>query len=241
MKVDILQTVGSVVAEDYRTAVVFKQYGIDFCCGGGRSLEETCRSKGIAVEEVQEKLESVQQLEKQPDRLDFADWSLVLLSTYIEEKHHRYVRQVLPGISEFALKVARVHGQRHPETVEIWTCWQALAEELSAHLRKEEQVLFPYVRLLESTNPPAAPFGSVANPIAMMTQEHESAGALMENIRVLSSHFSPPEDACVTYRVLYQLLAEFESDLHQHIHLENNLLFPKALAQQQQVFAAVQG
>lgn len=233
MKIEQNQTVGSIVAADYRTAVVFKEYGIDFCCGGGKSLGDTCVSKGIPVDQISRHLESVQVQSTISDTPDFNSWSLFLLSTYIEEKHHAYVRQLLPKIGEFALKVARVHGQRHPETVEIWTRWDALAADLSAHLLKEERILFPYVRQLDKGATEPAPFGSVANPVAVMMQEHESAGELMQEIRELSNQFTPPDDACVTYKVLYQLLQDFETDLHQHIHLENNLLFPKAIQKQQ--------
>lgn len=231
MLIEEVKTVGSIVAEDYRTAVVFKEYGIDFCCGGGRSLADTCASKGIPVAQISKELEAVQQQPAQVGGIDVSSWSLTLLSTYIEEKHHRYVRQMLPKIQEFALKVARVHGARHPETIDIWQTWEVLAADLSQHLLKEEQILFPYIREKSGSDGDAVkpPFGSVANPIRVMTSEHELAGTLMEKIRNLSNNFTAPEDACTTYRVLYSLLQDFESDLHQHIHLENNILFPKAL------------
>lgn len=223
------QTIGEIVAQDYRTAGVFKRFGIDFCCGGKRPLKETCEDKGIDAALVEQELSVLQQ---QPSAVqtNFQDWSADFLADYIVNHHHAYVRKTIPEITSFAEKVARVHGKRHPETLEIFYNWQALASELSAHLLKEENILFPYIKKLanhkENMLPP---FGTVENPIHMMESEHEDAGELMRNIRNLSSDFTPPADACTTYRVLFSFLAEFETDLHEHIHLENNILFPKAI------------
>lgn len=223
------QTIGEIVAQDYRTAGVFKRFGIDFCCGGKRPLKETCEEKGIDAALVEQELSVLQQ---QPTALqtNYQDWSADFLADYIVNRHHTYVRKTIPEITAFAEKVARVHGKRHPETLGIFYNWQALAAELSAHLIKEENILFPYIKkLVNSQENIIAPFGSVENPIHMMESEHEDAGELMRNIRNLSSDFTPPADACTTYRVLFSFLAEFETDLHEHIHLENNILFPKAI------------
>lgn len=223
------QTIGEIVAQDYRTAGVFKRFGIDFCCGGKRPLQETCAEKGIDAALVEQELSALQQ---QPTALQtsYQDWSADFLADYIVNRHHAYVRKAIPEITSFAEKVARVHGKRHPETLEIFYNWQALASEFTSHLLKEENILFPYIKQLANHNgnmPP--PFGTVQNPVRMMEMEHEDAGELMRTIRTLSSDFTPPEDACTTYRVLFSFLAEFEADLHEHIHLENNILFPKAI------------
>lgn len=222
--------IGAIVAEDFRTAVVFKEYGIDFCCGGGRTLDETCKSKNIPVDELSRSLEAVLQ-ETRTEGGDYLNWSMHLLATYIEEKHHLYIRRVTPQIREFSAKVARVHGERHPETIEIFLAWEELAQELATHMLKEENILFPYLRELSfalQKGVPAPSSGSVENPLRAMESEHESAGALMAKIRQLSNNYTAPEDGCTTYRVLFSLLQEFEEDLHRHIHLENNILFPKA-------------
>lgn len=223
------QTIGEIVAQDYRTAGVFKQFGIDFCCGGKRPLKEACEEKGIDTGAVEQALAILQQ-QSSALQTSYQDWAADFLADYIVNRHHAYVRKAIPEITAFAEKVARVHGKRHPETLEIFYNWQALASELSTHLLKEENILFPYIKQLTNSNENTMPpFGSVQNPVRMMEMEHEDAGELMRTIRTLSNDFTPPQDACTTYRVLFSFLAEFESDLHEHIHLENNILFPKAI------------
>lgn len=229
------QKIGAIVAEDYRTAVVFKEYGIDFCCGGGRTLEDTCQSKNIPLAEIMEGLTAILQVPTSV-QADYASWSMKLLCTYIEEKHHHYVRRVIPQIREFSAKVARVYGERYPEMIQIFMAWEALSQELSTHMLKEEEILFPYLKersLVQEAG--KAPFGSVKNPIQAMEAEHETAGQLMAKIRELSHNFTVPADGCTTFRVLYNMLEEFEEDLHLHVHLENHILFPKALALEQKV------
>ncbi len=225
-------TIGQMVAQDYRVAGVFRRYGIDFCCRGGRTLADVCAEKGLDLADVEQALSELQK-EPAPRQLNAQDWKADFLADYIEQRHHTYVRKMLPEISAYAEKVAKVHGKHHPETLEIWKYWQALAAELASHLLKEERMLFPYIRQLanaSASEAPAPPFGTVQNPVRMMEMEHENAGEMMRTIRTLSHDFSPPQDACMTYRVLYQLLEAFEADLHEHVHLENNILFGKAIA-----------
>ncbi len=228
------RTVGELVAEDYRKAEVFKKYGIDFCCGGKKTVTEVCEQKGVDVEALEESLAAVEgQISQRP--LDFQSWSPAFLADYITNLHHKYVREKVPLILQYARKVAKVHGHAFPETVEIAGKFEALSEELFAHLRKEELILFPYVKELwrakeQQGKVAAPPFQTAQNPIRMMEEEHEFAGDTMAEIRQLSNDFSPPESACNTYRVLYALLDEFEADLHQHVHLENNILFPQSIA-----------
>lgn len=231
------KTVGELVAEDYRAAGVFKQYGIDFCCGGKRTVAEVCTQKGVPVAELEEKLTH---LEGHPgrQRLQFNEWAPPFLIDYIINVHHTYVQEKLPQLLEYSQKVAKVHGHAYPETITIADKLESLAEELFAHLRKEELVLFPYVKELWKAKEAgetvtAPPFQTAQNPIRMMEAEHEFAGDTMAEIRQLSGNFTPPEGACNTYRVLYALLEEFEEDLHQHVHLENNILFPQAVELEQ--------
>ena len=224
------KTVAELVAEDYRKAGVFKKHGIDFCCGGGRSVRAVCEKKGLDYETLAAEL---RQVEQAPPAHDDAAWTLDGLVRHIVETHHRYVRENIPLIREFTAKVARVHGHANPEVVRIAELFDAVAAELEVHMMKEEQVLFPYIERLAAAQRhgerPARPFfGTVQNPVRMMVAEHEEAGDLMKEIRRLSDDFTPPAHACNTYRVAYFKLEEFEADLHRHIHLENNILFPRA-------------
>lgn len=235
-------TIGEMVVADYRKAEVFRKYGMDYCCGGKKPLEEACRKKGLDPQTVQKELD---ELDLMPGKThqDYESWSLNILADYIVEHHHRYVVEALPMLYELTNKVARVHGDRHPELVRISQHFDAVAQELQMHMIKEEQMLFPYIKQMAIARQDGKPmptpiFGSVENPIRMMEAEHESAGGGMEAIRQLSSDYTPPLDACTSYRVLFAKLNEFEQDLHQHVHLENNLLFPKAIAMEKDRSAA---
>ena len=222
--------VGEVVAQDYRTATVFKALKIDFCCKGNRTIGEVCDTSNLNVDEVVYALQQATQ--SSGDRhTDFQAWDMDLLADYIEKKHHRYVEKKIPELKAYLNKIAKVHGDRHPELHKIDALFTASAHELMAHMQKEEVILFPFVRKLatevESQRPP---FGTVENPINMMKHEHDTEGNRFREIAELSNQYTPPEDACTTYRVAFSMLEEFETDLHKHIHLENNILFPKAIA-----------
>ena len=227
------KTIAELVVEDYRRADVFKRYGIDFCCGGGRPLAAVCEKRGLDIDAVKADLVaagSTPDAPVHPER-----WAPEFLVDYVVSEHHSYVNESLPVMREYLDKVARVHGHANPEVVEIAGLFGEVATEMSQHMMKEERVLFPYIKELaaagrdhRTVNP--AGFGSVRNPIGMMEHEHEHAGSLMRQIRELSSDFVPPEHACNTYRVAFAKLEEFEADLHRHVHLENNILFPKAIA-----------
>lgn len=225
------RTVGDVVKEDYSSAVVFKRFGIDFCCGGGRSIETACAKAGVEYEELERALRAA--AGSRNGEPDPTGWELDFLSDYIVNQHHSYVRENLPVLEQFTAKLARVHGERHPELKDIAALVTALSAEMEQHMFKEERILFPYIAVLvkakkEGGNPGHPPFGTVRNPIRAMEHEHDHAGALMKQIRELSGDYVPPEDACTTYRVAYAKLEEFEQDLHRHVHLENNILFPGA-------------
>ena len=233
------ETLGEIAAKDLRKAEVFKKYGLDFCCGGKKTVKEACAEKGIDVTKVEKEL---QEADKNPSArpLPYNDWGLDFLSDYIVNTHHSYIRKTLPDIRGYALKVAQVHGAHHPELIPIRQLVEEVNKELSEHIVKEETVLFPFIKELvmakdRSQSPRAVQFGSVENPIHMMEAEHETAGRCMEEIRSLSNNYTLPGDACASYSLLFKMLNDFEEDLHIHVHLENNILFPKAIALEKQL------
>ena len=236
------QTVGEMVVADYRKAEVFRKHGIDYCCGGKKPLEDICAKKGLDPKPIQAELDHLDLLPVNALQ-DFDKWELDTLADHIITKHHQYVSESIPMLYELTTKVARVHGERHPELVDIARHFDAVAQELQMHMHKEERILFPRIALMASayrqgTGLLPAMFGSIENPIQMMESEHESAGGGLEEIRHLSDNYTPPLDACTSYRVLFAKLSEFEQDLHQHVHLENNILFPKAIQLEKDRFAA---
>ena len=228
------QTVRDIALENPASIRVFEAFGIDYCCGGRKPLAEACAAKDVPVEAVIGALEKMDA----GDAAEVVDWAvqpLRSLAAHVVNTHHAYVRRELPRLGELAMKVVNRHGDTKPELPEIQDKVAAITEELLDHMAKEEVILFPYITKLEmareeGTAKPQGCFGSVANPIAMMTQEHDAAGTLMAEMRKLSNDFTPPVGACPTFHAFYRGLHEFEQDLHQHIHLENNVLFPGALA-----------
>jgi regulator of cell morphogenesis and NO signaling len=226
------QTVREIALENPASIRVFEAFGIDYCCGGRKPLAEACEARNISVDSVITALEKGAGYPAPTE--DWSAQSLGLLAAHIVNTHHAYVRKELPRLAELAAKVVNRHGDTKPELPEIQKKVSQISEELTEHLAKEEVVLFPYVTRLErakeeGTAKPHGCFATVASPIAMMTQEHEAAGALMADIRELSGDYTPPVGACPTFHAFYIGLREFEQDLHQHIHLENNILFPRAL------------
>lgn len=227
------QTLGQVVSKDYRTADVFKKFGLDFCCGGKQTVAEACENEGVAMTQLAKELTSLG--EKTSDTHNYSSWSPGFLIDYIVHNHHAFVRTNLPKIESYLQKVSRVHGDTHDELNDILSEFQVMKEGMISHLEKEEQILFPFIKdLIENNRKGAYPddkphFGTVENPVHMMEEEHDEAGESMAKIQRLSDNFTPPEDACTTYRVLFQSLEAFQDDLHKHVHLENNILFPRAL------------
>lgn len=233
--------IGEVVADNYKTATIFKKHKIDFCCQGGRTIDEACQKQGISRWELLRDLEDVIKDDKS-DTTDYQSWPLDLLADYIEKKHHRYVEQRSSEIRPFLDKICKVHGDRHPELLEINQLFTDSVGELAQHMKKEELVLFPYIRKMVDAktagNPlPAPHFGTVENPIAMMMHEHDVEGERFRKIAELTNEYQPPADACNTYRISFSMLKEFEDDLQFHIHLENNILFPKAKAMEEEMKA----
>jgi len=227
-------TIGEIVAQDFRAAAIFSKYGIDFCCKGHRSLDEVCEKKNIDEELLRQELDAVMK-NAQSQSIDYKAWPLDLLADYVEKTHHRYVEEKTPALLQFLNKLCKVHGERHPELFEINQLFIGSAQDLAAHLKKEELILFPFIRKMvnakirqEYLQMPH--FGTVENPVEMMKEEHEAEGERFRQIAELTDSYTPPADACSTYKVTFAMLQEFEADLHKHIHIENNILFPKAIA-----------
>jgi len=234
MNIQEKTTIGDFVAHDFRTAAIFTKYGIDFCCKGQRTIDEVCAKENINEPNLLNDLNAVLAT-KNDSEIDFNSWPLDLLIDYIEKTHHRFVEEKTPVILQFLDKLCSVHGSNHPELFEITELFKGSAEELEPHMKKEEMILFPFVKEMMSATKSHGSigqpiFGTVKNPISAMMNEHEHEGERFRKIASLTNNYTPPEDACNTYRVTYAMLQEFEQDLHKHIHLESNILFPKAKA-----------
>lgn len=227
------QTVREIALEEPSSIRVFESFGIDYCCGGRKPLGEACAASSVDVDAVIAALEAAVSGTAAPTE-DWALKSMEELVNHIVLSHHAYVKSELPRLAVLAQKVVNRHGENRAELVELQSVLATLDADLTQHLAKEEAILFPYIVQLERSNTegtskPAACFGTVASPVAMMTEEHDAAGLLLAQIRRLSENFTTPEEACPTYHAYYDGLKEFELDLHQHIHLENNILFPRAI------------
>lgn len=225
---DTSKTVREYAVEIPQSVRVFEKLGIDYCCGGGKSLSEACAQIKVPVEQVLSSLSAI----VTPELNGASDWKQAPLSDLVDHivtKHHTYVKQELPRLDLLLNKVAGKHAEKHPELKRVLIVFGTMRDELNSHLLKEEQILFPYIKQLESNGQRRAMFGSVRNPIHMMEIEHDSAGEALRELRQITNQFTAPEEGCFSYKTLYQGLVEFEADLHQHIHLENNILFPRAI------------
>lgn len=220
--------VGEIVTRDFRAAEIFKHSGIDFCCGGGQSLEEACKEKNLDLSYLEQELTNLEQ-SPADEAHNFKEWKLDFLCDYIENTHHKTVLRLLPQLVVYTRKIAEVHGAHHPELVTIADMFVEINAELLQHLRNEEDVLFPAIReILKSGSAEAK--AVALTEITRMKGEHDFAGGAMDKINVLSGGYIVPADGCSTYEVAYKLLEQFEDDLHVHVHLENNILYPKALS-----------
>jgi regulator of cell morphogenesis and NO signaling len=236
MDLDPTRTVRDLVTEIPNATRIFEKFGIDYCCGGSKPLQDACRQANITLDEVLRSLEAenLPGAEAAASHPDFKSARLTELIAHILATHHGYVKQEVPRLKQLLFKVVAVHCASHPELAAVQRTFNKLADELLGHMMKEEMVLFPYLEELEQAKsagkrPPLAPFGSISNPVRMMEMEHEASGKALEQIRNLTSAYTPPESACFSYKTLYAALKEFEIDLHQHVHLENNILFPRAV------------
>jgi regulator of cell morphogenesis and NO signaling len=228
--------VGQLVVERPARARVFERLGIDYCCGGKKPLRQACLEKHLDLNLVRNALDGDDSAGNvAPDR-NWASASLTDLCDHIEHKHHAYLKQELPRLEFLSNKVAARHGDHRPELIEVRDVFTALKAEMDSHMVKEERILFPLCRKLDTADEmPVSHCGSISNPIQVMIQEHEHAGDAMARIRALTDNFTCPPDACNTYRALFASLHELEQDLHLHVHKENNILFPKAIRQEKLV------
>jgi regulator of cell morphogenesis and NO signaling len=239
MALSATQTVRQLATEIPNATRVFEKLGIDYCCGGGKSLDAACAQAKIPVSDVLRTLEEGSVPVEGAATPDFSQASLNELVSHIVSRHHGYVKQEIPRLEKLLAKVVSVHGRNHAELIAIQKVFSALGAELTSHMMKEEMVLFPYIAQMElalesGKQLPRAAFGTVGNPVHMMELEHEDSGNTLKELRSLTSNYTPPQDACFSYNTLFAALKDFETDLHQHIHLENNILFPRAVALEQQ-------
>lgn len=228
---------------DFRTAAVFDRFGIDFCCGGRRSLSDACRTAAADPDAVAQALDALPPTVETGD--DATRWPLPRLIDFIVSTHHAYVRSSMPTIARYLTTLEEVHGSRHPELSRVVAYFDQLRGDLEQHMLKEERVLFPYVRDLaersDSCDRTQSPFGTVENPIRMMEREHREAADALRIIRELTRGYTAPEDGCTTYAICMAELQRFERDLHRHVHLENHVLFPAAVEIEQRLSGATRG
>lgn len=239
MKTIQKNTIGEYVAQDFRTAALFSKYKIDFCCKGNKTLDEVCEAKGLDINKIESEINTILNSNVSSE-IDFKSFSPNLLIDYILETHHVYIQDKTPILIAYLEKLCKVHGERHPELFEITNLFKISATDLLNHLQKEEVILFPFIKMMTSAiksevtiHQPG--FGTVENPIAMLKHEHETEGDLFAKISELTNNYTPPKDACETYKVTFAMLKEYEKDLHKHIHLENNILFHKAVELQEKL------
>lgn len=226
-------TIGQIVASDYRTATVFERYGIDFCCGGNGVLTATCTKKGIDLNAITAELEAVKSIPVERSQ-NYGSWEISFLADYIVNTHHAYIKENTGQIAAYIHKIVTVHGAHHPELIKIATIFDKIAIDLMAHLREEEEIFFPAIKRAvasrkEDVTPQIKDMETITNSLKKLRHEHEEIGDAIHDIRHLANDYVIPGDACNTFAITYQKLKEFEDDLHKHVHLENNILFLKAL------------
>ena len=220
-------SVGEIVTNDFRTSTLFKNAGIDFCCGGSQLFSAACKEKNIDAEQLENEILKLGE-EPQNEFINFKNWDPVFLSEYIVNTHHKFVLSKLPELIFYTQKIASVHGENHPELIKIWQLFNEINTELLQHLKHEEEVLFPAIK--EAIVNDSYEAGKIiVSEITRMFKEHDFAGGAMDEINSLTNNYLVPDDACNTYKVALKMLEQFEDDLHTHVHLENNILFPKAL------------
>lgn len=226
-------TIAEIVKNNVRAGAIFERYNLDFCCKGNRTIDDACNEKNIDSNALKTELGNLDTFGS--NAVGVEDWPLEFMTDYIVNTHHNYIRKMIPVISGHAIKCAQVHGNNHPELIDVNRIFSVVYKDLKQHMMKEEEILFPHIKYLSKLdknggNYESPYFGSVVNPIELMEKEHQSAGDELYMIRKLTNNYSAPEDACNTYRALYSELKDFEEDLHKHVHLENYTLFPKAIS-----------
>ncbi len=239
MHTDPNTTLGEIVTADHRTAAVFDRFGMDFCCGGRRTLQEACEEQAVDVRALLSALDALPD-GAGADKPGFAQMPLDQLIDHIVSRHHAYVRSAIPVLLAHSAKIAAVHGEKSPELRGVADHVAAVAAGMTQHMYKEEEILFPYIRSLVQTERAGrraapSPFGTIYNPIRMMEAEHQEAGEELRLIREATAGYTLPDFACATYRACFSELEAFERDLHRHVHLENNILFPAAIELEQRL------
>ncbi len=233
-------TLSQLVKNNVHAAEVLEKYHLDFCCNGNRLFDEACKAKGLNYDAILSEIETKNSNTKNQE-LKFNQWELDFLVDYIINNHHLYIKQNGTVINAHIDKVASVHGKNHPETIEVAKLFSIIHKDLKQHMMKEEMILFPYIKYLGKVKNGAASFeapyfSTIVNPINMMEAEHQTAGDVSAQIRALTSNYALPPEACNTYQISFGELNEFELDLHRHVHLENNILFPKAIELEKEIF-----
>jgi regulator of cell morphogenesis and NO signaling len=232
-------TVGELAAEDVRNAEVFKKYGLDFCCGGTKSLKQACEEKNLDAAIIEKELQQATQTGSRTSSFDFNKWQIDFLTDYIFNQHHQYWYDEQPAISDLVYKVADHHGSNHPHLIRLSELYTTLRQELNAHFMKEEKILFPHIKQLvkakQTGTLPETDLQNISEPLRMMEADHEAAGEVLRQIRKITNDYTLPSGACNSFALMYHKLKSLEEDLHQHIHLENNILFPKAAALHKQL------
>jgi regulator of cell morphogenesis and NO signaling len=229
-------TIGEIVKDNFRAAKIFEHFGLDYCCGGNKRLEEVCSDKGVSTKDLLTELRSLEGIEVLED-VEFKRWEIENLIGYIVGHHHLYVKTSLPGITQHLVIIMEKHDKKHVQLRDVHKLFTKLGDELLLHMMREEKIVFPYIRKLSESIrnnsklrlPIMGSFESVRIPVEAMEREHENAGGLVREIRMLCNDYTTPEDACQTFSITYEELKRFEENLHMHIHLENNILFPKAI------------
>ena len=228
------KSLAQIVNNNHRAAMVFEKYHLDFCCKGKRSLQTACDEKELIIEEVLSELERTELVNNYTVPVNYDMLSLTQLSDYIIMTHHSFVKKEMPAILGYLQKIASKHGEGHPEMIKVLQLFTAVKEEMEQHMEKEELILFPRIKEIEKMVTEGKEIiinnTYLLSPVNMMEQEHDHAGSILAEIRKLTNDYNPPPDACTTYRLSLAVLQAFELDLHQHVHLENNILFPKALS-----------
>jgi regulator of cell morphogenesis and NO signaling len=230
------ETLGELAVKDLRKAEIFKKYGLDFCCGGKKTVKQACAEKGLDVTKIEQEL---QQVDKAPitGSVPYDEWPIDFLADYIVNTHHRYVRKSLPDLLTYTKKIMQVHGHGHPELTEVYELTDSIAKEMTHHMGEEEEIVFAYAKELAKADKNTVLDNDKLATIAEMEKEHDAVGRMLERIRLITNDYNLPADACASYALTFKLLQEFENDLFLHIHLENNILFPKMIKLQESLQA----
>ncbi len=233
MKLTNKTTIGEIVADDFRTAAIFTKYHIDFCCKGYRTIEEVCKKRDIEEKVLIEHIEKARNSSANQS-FDYKTWPADMIADYITKTHHKYVEEKAPIIIQYLTKLCGVHGAIHPELHEIHTIFSKSVLDLTAHMKREELVVFPFIKKMKSAQSKGIPFEmpaffSIENPITTLKEDHITEGERFRRIAALTNNYTPPNESCTTYKAAFAMLEEFHKDLKKHIHMENNILFPKAI------------